>query len=85
MRWNECPYEIWYLRARNGVCNVQYQGRDAFESSTPLGGQGVILARCRACHSDSGIQSVQSRLQWMKSSRSTGGQMIRDTRDDPIA
>jgi hypothetical protein len=60
------------------------QGKDAFESSTPLGGQGVILGRCRACLSDSGIQSVQSRLQWMKSSRSTGGQMTHDTRGDPI-
>jgi hypothetical protein len=44
----------------------------------------IILARCRACHSDSGIQSVQSRLQWMKSSRSTGSQMTHDTREDPI-
>lgn len=48
-------------------------GADAFESTTPLGQQGVILERCRGCHSDSGIHSVQSRLQWMIPSQSLGG------------
>jgi hypothetical protein len=41
-------------------------GIDAFESVNPLETQGVILARCRACHRDSGIHSVQSRMQWMQ-------------------
>lgn len=54
-------------------------GTDAFESTTPLDRQDVILERCRGCHSDSGIHSVQSRLQWMEPSRSSGGK-----KDDPI-
>ena len=41
-------------------------GRDAFEAVNPRETQGVILARCRACHGDSGIHSVQSRMQWMQ-------------------
>jgi len=31
-------------------------------------GQSVVLERCRACHSDSGIHSVQSRIRWMNES-----------------
>ena len=44
-------------------------GMDAFESAIPLERQTVILDSCRHCHSDSGIHSVQSRLQWMKRSQ----------------
>ena len=47
-------------------------GMDDFEPRAPLEGQGAILKRCRACHSDSGIHSVQSRLQWMNHSESEG-------------
>lgn len=45
-------------------------GMDDFEPRAPLEGQGAILKRCRGCHSDSGIHSVQSRLQWMNHSES---------------
>jgi hypothetical protein len=39
-------------------------GDDPFESG--YGEKpGPILQRCRSCHSDSGIHSVQSRIQWM--------------------
>jgi len=41
-------------------------GFDPFEESSPLREQGVVLQRCPACHADSGIHSVQSRLQWMQ-------------------
>jgi hypothetical protein len=41
-------------------------GDDPFESAAAAGSPGVVLDRCRACHSDSGIHSVQSRLQWMQ-------------------
>jgi hypothetical protein len=52
-------------------------GLDEFES-VHREGPGMILERCRACHVDSGIHSVQSRLQWMNASgEPTGG--------DPIA
>lgn len=47
-------------------------------------GQGSILARCRACHSDFGIHSVQSRLQWMKSAEASATQGTH-TPNDPIA
>jgi len=40
-------------------------GMDAFVGPAASEGQGVILTRCLGCHSDSGIHSVQSRLQWM--------------------
>jgi hypothetical protein len=40
-------------------------GMDAFETKDPIDGLGAILGRCPACHSDSGIHSVQSRLRWM--------------------
>jgi hypothetical protein len=59
-------------------------GTDAFESTTPLDPQGVILERCRGCHSDSGIHSVRSRLQWMKLSRSSRTQTDGGKRGDPI-
>jgi len=55
-------------------------GEDAFESTTPLDQQEITLESCRGCHSDSGIHSVQSRLQWMKRSRSLGGKQ-----SDPIS
>lgn len=61
------------------------QGNDPFESTNSLGGPGDVLGRCRACHSDSGVQSVQSRLQWMNHSQGTSGQMNHDSGDDPIA
>jgi hypothetical protein len=60
-------------------------GMDPFETTISLGKPGAVLGRCRACHSDSGIQSVQSRLQWMKPSRRTDAQTNLDARDDPIA
>ena len=44
-------------------------GTDAFESTTPLDRPTVVLERCRGGHSDSGIHSVQSRVQWMKRPR----------------
>lgn len=59
-------------------------GIDAFESTTPLDQRGGVLERCRACHSDSGIHSVQSRLQWMKLSRSLSTQTDGGKYGDPI-
>ena len=41
-------------------------GDDPFESSDSADSPALILERCRGCHSDSGIHSVQSRLQWMQ-------------------
>jgi len=43
-------------------------GFDAFDPTDPLRGQTAVLERCRACHSDSGIHSVQSRIRWMNKS-----------------
>jgi hypothetical protein len=60
------------------------QGNDPFESTNSLDGPGDVLERCRACHSDSGIQSVESRLKWMNHSKGTSGQMNHDSGDDPI-
>jgi hypothetical protein len=60
-------------------------GTDAFESTTPLDRKDFILDRCRGCHSDSGIQSVQSRLQWMKPSQRPRTQSDDENRGDPIA
>jgi hypothetical protein len=57
-------------------------GMDAF-NPTNLEGQTSILARCRACHADSGIHSVQSRLRWMKPTPGLGGRGSRN--NDPIA
>jgi hypothetical protein len=59
-------------------------GMDVFESTTPSDRQTVILARCSGCHSDSGIHSVQSRLQWMKLSGSVSSQ-VGGNQGDPIA
>ena len=59
-------------------------GRDAFESATPLERQSVILDSCRHCHSDSGIHSVQSRLQWMKRSQDVRQQENEENHRDPI-
>jgi hypothetical protein len=41
------------------------QGIDPFESGYG-DREDIILERCRNCHGDSGIQSVQSRTQWMR-------------------
>jgi hypothetical protein len=41
-------------------------GMDPFESTKFREPESVILESCRACHSDSGIHSVQSRTQWLK-------------------
>jgi hypothetical protein len=41
-------------------------GSDPFDENSPLKEEGVVLKRCPACHSDSGIHSVQSRMQWMQ-------------------
>lgn len=60
-------------------------GRDAFESTTPSDRQTVILERCRGCHSDSGIHSVQSRVQWIKRSHGTREQANDESNGDPIA
>jgi hypothetical protein len=43
---------------------------DAFESTAP-DPPTVVLERCRGRHSDSGIHSVQSRVQWMKRPQDT--------------
>lgn len=51
-------------------------GMDGFDAPAPLDGGGVVLKRCLGCHSDSGIHSVQSRLQWMK--RSVGDRQLRN-------
>lgn len=48
-------------------------GMDAFDPASPFAGQDVILKRCGACHSDSGIHSVQSRMRWMRQPAGPGG------------
>ena|ERR1700690_1072773 len=58
-------------------------GEDPFEFRDSLERKSPILERCRGCHSDSGIHSVQSRVQWMKRS-DTNGQLSRNV-DNPIA
>lgn len=60
-------------------------GTDGFESTTPLDRQTLILGRCRGCHSDSSIQSVQSRLQWMKLSQRTRAQTGDENDGGPVA
>jgi hypothetical protein len=52
----------------NEYATFMTHGMDDFESPAQLDGQGIILKRCRGCHSDSGIHSVQSRHQWMNRS-----------------
>ena len=59
-------------------------GMDPFEEHTFGGGPGIVLNSCRSCHSDSGIHSVQSRVQWMKPWQSAGAQVVEERRD-PIA
>lgn len=44
----------------------QTHGMDPFESADGPDRESVIRQRCFACHSDSGIHAVQSRLEWMK-------------------
>jgi hypothetical protein len=60
-------------------------GMDAFESTRPWDRRAVILTRCRSCHSDSGIHSVQSRFQWMRPSRSVRMQVGGGNHDEPIS
>ena len=59
-------------------------GTDAFESTSSIDGRSVVLERCRSCHSDSGIHSVQSRLQWMKHSRRAGERGYDRLHGDPM-
>jgi hypothetical protein len=59
-------------------------GMDPFEDHRFGDRPGIVLDRCRGCHSDSGIHSVQSRVQWMKPWQSAGGQVVEESRD-PIA
>jgi hypothetical protein len=58
-------------------------GEDPFESAAHER-QEVILERCRACHNDAGIQSVQSRMQWMHRLNGNGAQLNRGQLDEPI-
>lgn len=58
-------------------------GMDPFESRYN-GPQGIILERCRACHSDSGIQSVQSRTQWVGRPNRTSEYVNSQEQPDPI-
>ena len=57
-------------------------GVDPFELRNAVDRQTVILQRCRACHSDSGIHSVQSRVQWMKWRHDTNDH---NESEDPIS
>jgi hypothetical protein len=61
------------------------QGEDGFESRGLVTRQIVILESCRACHADSGIHSIQSRIQWMKWSKDTSRQVNRNGTDDAVA
>jgi hypothetical protein len=58
-------------------------GMDAVNATNPMEGQTAILERCHACHADSGIHSVQSRLRWMKPMPDLDGKVSRN--EDPIA
>jgi hypothetical protein len=60
----------------------QTHGLDPFEIPNAVDQESVILQRCHACHSDSGIHSVQSRVQWLKWRRDTSGH---NAIEDPIA
>ena len=62
----------------------QTHGMDEFDPKHALTGQTDILRRCLGCHSDSGIHSVQSRLQWMKPPQPAAGQSILDALDASI-
>jgi len=59
-------------------------GMDELDPKQRLAGQTDILLRCVGCHSDSGIHSVQSRLQWMKPPQGAAGQMSLDALDHSI-
>jgi hypothetical protein len=59
-------------------------GMDPFESASGLDHESVVLERCRFCHSDSGIHSVQSRLEWIKPRPVTFGQMDHAAINDAI-
>ena len=66
-----------------GYATFRTHGIDPFEFRAVADeGPGVILNRCVNCHSDSGIHSVQSRLQWMKSWENAPAT---DEDGDPIA
>lgn len=54
------------------------QGMDPFEFQAE-GRTGAVLGRCLGCHSDTGIHSVQSRVQWL------GHWQATDESRDPIA
>lgn len=58
-------------------------GFDPFEESGPLMELGIVLKRCPACHSDSGIHSIQSRVQWMKR-QSNHEEAESDPNTDPV-
>jgi hypothetical protein len=58
-------------------------GFDPFEETSPLREQSVVLQRCPGCHSDSGIHSVQSRVQWMQR-RSNHEEPKLDPNTDPV-
>jgi len=60
----------------------QTHGLDPIELKNAADQESVIVQRCHACHSDSGIHSVQSRVQWLKRRRDTNGH---DAIEDPIA
>lgn len=50
------------------------QGVDPFEFSvSALTRPPIVLDRCRGCHSDSGIHSVQSRVRWIPQSEHGSG------------
>lgn len=60
-------------------------GMDPLESASSVDGESFALARCRACHSDSGIHSVQSRLQWLKPGSATLSEEDHGRLEDAIA
>jgi hypothetical protein len=60
-------------------------GMDDFEPRAPLEVQSVVLKRCPGCHSDSGIHSVQSRVQWMQSPVGEGRLGNDESSSDAIA
>ncbi len=59
------------------------QGFDAFESNF-VDEKSVILNRCRSCHCDSGIHSVQSRLRWIRHSDVKHRDIDTESRDNPM-
>jgi hypothetical protein len=67
-----------------GFATFSTQGFDPFEGRAFSNRPGVVLNSCVVCHADSGIHSVQSRIQWMKPWQGTGGREA-DESGDPIA